>query len=271
MKKNDAVIFRHDIKYEDGWEQKHYLLISDLHIDSEHCDRGLLKKLLDEAKAKNATILIFGDLFDMMGGKWDKRTSKGDIKSVYKVEEYFDAVIEEVAEFLKPYAQNIGMISKGNHEITVLKHHETNVINRLIYRLGEHIEAGDYSGFIKFFFSTNAGQRQSKTLYYTHGSGGNSPVTKGVIKTNRRSANIDADFFVSGHIHQGWNVSHSRKKLNDACRIVEYDQEHIQLGTFKDTSTWEETKEFSAPVKGGYWLTFTGSTRTLTHEIKRAK
>jgi hypothetical protein len=64
--------------------------------------------------------------------------------------------IEEGAEFLKPYAQNIGMISKGNHEITVLKHHETNVINRLIYRLGDHIEAGDYSGFIKFFFSIYA-------------------------------------------------------------------------------------------------------------------
>ena len=269
MRKNDAIVFRHDLN---GWDGKKYLLVSDLHLDSKECDRDLVKKVFDEALREDATILMFGDIMDLMGGKMDRRTNKGHIKSAYQVAEYFDAVIEEVAEFLRPYAKNIGMMSMGNHEYTVIKHHETNPLRNLIYRLGPHIELGDYTGFIRFFFEDekNNSNRSSKTLYYTHGSGGNSPVTKVVIQTNRRASTIEADLFVSGHIHQGWNVSHSRVKLNDQCVIKTFDQEHIQLGTFKDSGEWEKGKGFGSPVKGGYWLEFGGNGKIST-EIRRAK
>jgi len=267
MRKNDAVIFRHTPGGE-NWH-KDYLLISDIHIDSKDCDRDLLKRLLDEAKAKDATVLIFGDLFDMMGGKYDPRTNKGHVASAYQVAEYFDAVVDDAYNFLSPYSGNIGMISLGNHEYSVIKRHETNPIKNLIYRLGEHIEYGEYDGFIRFYFEIMK-HSTSRTMYYTHGTGGNSPVTKGVIQTNRRAANIDADFFVSGHIHQGWNVPHARIRLNEQCIANTYDQEHIQLGTFKNSGAWERSKGFTAPVKGGYWLTFSGVKHTK-HEIRRAK
>jgi len=269
MRKNDAIIFRHSTK---GWPGKSYLLVSDLHLDSKDCDRDLVKRVFDEAVEKDATILMFGDVMDLMGGKFDTRTNKGHIKSAYQVAEYFDAVIEEVAEFLRPYAKNIGMMAMGNHEYSVIKHHETNPLRNLIYRLGDHIELGDYTGFVRFFFDGGTtGGRTSKTLYYTHGSGGNSPVTKGVINTNRRSSTIEADYFVSGHIHQGWNVSHSRIRLNEQCVVKTYDQEHIQLGTFKDSGEWEQAKGFGSPVKGGYWLEFTGYAKAVKDEIRRAK
>jgi UDP-2,3-diacylglucosamine pyrophosphatase LpxH len=49
------------------------LMISDVHFDNPKCDRKLLKKHLDEAKRRNAKVLINGDLFDLMQGKNDKR------------------------------------------------------------------------------------------------------------------------------------------------------------------------------------------------------
>lgn len=43
-----------------GKERARYLLISDVHFDSVHCDRDLLTKHLDQALAMNAGVLISG-------------------------------------------------------------------------------------------------------------------------------------------------------------------------------------------------------------------
>ena len=93
-------------------------------------------------------------------------------------------------------------------------------------------------------------------MYYTHGSGRNSPVTMDVIKTNRRQVSIDADIYVSAHIHQSWNVTKARIKLNEQNKIVRTVQEHIQLASFKNHGKWENAKEFGAAPLGGYWLEF---------------
>ena len=68
-------------------------LLSDLHIDSKHTDKKKVKKLLDEAKEAGSLICIFGDLLDVMGGKYDKRTLKGDIKKEHSEDNYLNCVI----------------------------------------------------------------------------------------------------------------------------------------------------------------------------------
>lgn len=148
MRKNDAIVFRHDLN---GWDGKKYLLVSDLHLDSKECDRDLVKKVFDEALREDATILMFGDIMDLMGGKMDRRTNKGHIKSAYQVAEYFDAVIEEVAEFLRPYAKNIGMMSTLLHE--ALHHH----LFHNLGQTGEHDEevVAHISNFMTSFILEN--------------------------------------------------------------------------------------------------------------------
>ena len=56
-------------------EKARYLFLSDVHFDSTHCDRDLLTKHLDEALAMNASVLVFGDWFDLMQGMYDPRRS----------------------------------------------------------------------------------------------------------------------------------------------------------------------------------------------------
>lgn len=58
-----------------GWEQ-YFLLSSDHHFDSTHCDRSLLKEFFDKAKERKAKHLIFGDMFDLMQGRDDSRRNK---------------------------------------------------------------------------------------------------------------------------------------------------------------------------------------------------
>ena len=268
MIKNDAIVYPHIIS--SGWE-KYYLLCSDIHYDSPECDRKMLKRHFDQAKERDASILIFGDIFDAMGGKHDPRTNKGSILPEYQQENYFDLLVDDAAKFFRNYKDNIKLLTMGNHEFSVTKHHETCLSRRLINETNPEIDYGRYTGFIRFKFQEKNSNRSSKVMYYAHGIGGSAPVTRGVIDTNRRGVNFDADFFVSGHKHTSWNVPISRTKLSDSNKVINYDQEHIQLGTYKDPGEWEKGKEFGAPIKGGYWLRFYLLNNKILYELIRAK
>ena len=260
-KQNDIFTARDALKRKDG-EQKWVLLISDIHYDSAKCDRKLLKKHLEQAKEKDADILMFGDILDMMGGKFDPRSSKADIRPEYQVKDYFDAVVRDAYKFFEPYKENIKFISYGNHEASVIKRQEIDPLKNLAYMLG--CEIGSYQGFIRFSFYRNDKLNSivgTKLLYYTHGSGGSAPVTRGVIKTNRRNATIQSDIFVSGHIHNEWVVNVPMVKVSQGGNIKKIDQTHISLGTYKDDSFssgagWSDMKEFPPPSMGGCWLRF---------------
>lgn len=122
------------------------------------------------------------------------------------------------------------------------------------------LNRGKYSGFIRFKFESSSGSgRKSVVLYYTHGGGGNSPVTKGVIKSARRQESVLADIFVSGHIHTDYMIERTMVKLNEQNIVKQFSVLHIQLGTYKNdflTGGWADHKEFAAPNMGGKWLNF---------------
>src|SRR5688572_23682139 len=82
-----------------GWEQR-YLLISDVHFDSPHCDRKLLTKHLEQAKAVGAGVLCIGDWFDAMGGKNDKRAHKSGVRAEDSRDNYFDSLVDSSADYL---------------------------------------------------------------------------------------------------------------------------------------------------------------------------
>jgi hypothetical protein len=279
-KLNDIHSLRVDYIRNSKWE-KWVLLVSDVHFDSVKCDRKLFKKHLDEAKEKDATVLIFGDFFDCMQGRFDPRSGKGDLRPEYNVKGYFDVIVKDAVKFLEPYKDNVRFISDGNHELSILSRQEVDLLGNLTDRLD--CERGNYNGFIKFMFeSTNkknnkSGGRSSTLLYYTHGSGGNSPVTRGVIKTNRRNATIQSDIFVSGHIHSEWVVNLPMVRVTDQGVIKKTEQTHISLGTYKDdsfsNSSWADTKEFPPPSMGGCWLRFyyDRNENTMEYETIRAK
>ena len=264
-RKNDAFLYRFDDCNKD-WSQD-FLFISDVHWDSIFCDRKLLFKHLDEAKERNARILIFGDFFDAMGGKYDPRTSKADIRQEYSTQHYFDDIIMDAAAQLKPYKHLIDMISEGNHETNVKKRHEVDL-------LGEHrglgmflnCFKGRYSGFIKFQFALNRSDGTYKVLYWTHGAGGNAMVTQGAINTNRRQESIIADWFVSAHIHTEFDMTRTRSRIDSHCNVRNEKIFHWQLASYYNpylSGGWGDHKEHRAPALGGRWLELSGHTTNI--------
>ena len=130
------------------------LLRSDAHHDNPHSDNRMEKRHLDEALEKKAFIIDNGDAFCAMQGKGDPRASKNDIKEEHTKGSYLDSLVSTYADFLEPYAQNIAIMEKGNHELSVYKHRETDLTERLVSllngRTGSHIKSGQIANWIGF-------------------------------------------------------------------------------------------------------------------------
>jgi len=188
------------------------LLMSDHHWDNPHCNRDLLKSHLDEAMKRDAPILINGDLFCLMQGKYDRRSNKDDILPEHAHGNYLDRIVETAIEWWLPYSNNLTVIGQGNHETAILRHHETNITERFVQGIKHAnpespICMGGYGGWIRVKYDLLHGVRGSHKIKYFHGHGGGGPVTKGVIQTNRRSASIDgADLIWTGHVHESWAI-----------------------------------------------------------------
>lgn len=241
------------------------LLISDVHFDSAYCERKLLKESLDMAVKKNAIIMFNGDFFDMMQSRNDKRGSKSNLRKEYLGDNYFDLVIQDAYEFLKPYAKNIAIMADGNHETAITKNYETNPLDRLCYVLrkeaGSKVEHTGYQSWVLINMSTDGGTgRTSYRIKLHHGSGGNARVTKGVIEHNRMSTYVDgADLIWLGHTHTQYCMHSTVERLFDrnGYEVKLEKVHHIRTGCWKQEykeGGWSVEKGFSPSEIGGYWV-----------------
>lgn len=248
------------------------LLRSDAHHDNPHSDNRMEKRHLDEAIERNAFIIDNGDAFCAMQGKGDPRASKNDIKKEHTKGSYLDSLVSTYADFLEPYAQNIAIMGKGNHELSVYKHRETDLTERLVSllngRTGSHIKSGQIANWIGFRVRHGGKNGRSKVLaktlwlYLFHGSGGGGPVTKGVIGANRMGVVLpDANLVATGHTHDHWFLPNARARITtDGTEYID-EQLHIKIPTYKNEYGVHDSgfhMEKGRPPKplGAVWLKF---------------
>ena len=199
-----------------GWE--HWVLLrSDAHHDSPKCNRKLEKQHLDEMVRRDGSWGDFGDLFDVMQGKYDPRRNLDEVRPEDKKGAYYNSIVRHAAEFLEPYAPRCLLLGKGNHETAALKHANVDLTSMLVGKLNEsdamreldrEVLIGGYGGWIRFVFRVHSTKGQQLRLRYFHGAGGTAPVTKGVGHTNRQAVFLpDANIVINGHNHNAYTLS----------------------------------------------------------------
>ena len=246
------------------------LLIGDAHWDNPKCDRELLQHHLDEASAINAPVLIGGDFFCAMQGKWDKRANKNDILPEHQTGSYLDALVATAAEWLEPYKSIIRLICRGNHETAILSHHETDLTERLVQSLkdrGGICEAGGYAGWVKFQLS-RGGEGKTKAqacgvfnLHYHHGFGGGGPVTMGKIDFNRYAMQVEYDILWAQHVHNTEIFDTRMAVLNQSHNVEHKARWHVRTPTYKEEyqdgfGGFHVEKGRGPRPLGGVWLEF---------------
>jgi UDP-2,3-diacylglucosamine pyrophosphatase LpxH len=258
------------------------LVVSDLHWDNAHCDRAALKRDLDEAVKRNAPILMIGDTFCLMQGKWDRRKDDSQMRPEHRGGNYFDRIVTTAADWFAPYARNIALITYGNHETSIIQHHETDILQRFDQALRDKCpqyrgHVGAYAGFLKIAVPRKEGPRTqdrkacSKTLAWHHGYGGGGEVTRGLIDNSRTRGQAFADIYVSGHIHRR-NLDENVITMLDQknMNILQLTQWFLRAGTYKredgshkgEMSGWHVEKGHTCRPMGGWWLPFRTSRTT---------
>jgi UDP-2,3-diacylglucosamine pyrophosphatase LpxH len=218
-----------------------FRFLSDLHLDSPYTDLKKVKKLFDEAKEKDYKIVIIGDLLDVMGGKFDRRTIKGDLRPEHNVDNYINKVCEDAADFLLPYIDNIALITAGNHEKEIDKRMECYLLEFIDLYI--HKKSGkslnwtqEYAGYIRLHAKRKNSQHSECTkIFFCHGKDGNATMSFGVLNVKRNASVIDADIMISGHVHKNYSVPLNRLFLNTKGVVRVKEQLHLQLGTSKES------------------------------------
>ncbi len=266
------------------------LLQSDQHWDNPHSDRVMMKNHLDQALDRGAAILSNGDTFDAMGGKYDKRSSKSNLRPEHQCDNYLDALVDTASDWFAPYAHNHIFFGVGNHEESIKTRWETDLIERLVCLLnsktGSSVYNGGFSSWTRFSFTGERKDRADKSqinqtivCHSDHGYGGSSPVTEDVIQHQRRSVYLpDADIVLSGHTHGAFTQERARVRLSKHGRVYHDVQTHIKIPSYKDDrgdgfGGWATTKGLPPKPIGAWWLRFYYCSRNakVLYETIRAK
>jgi len=252
----------HEVTCQSGQE---FLLVSDLHWDNPHCDRGLLKNHLDEAVKRNAAIILNGDTYCCMGGKYDRRADKSLIRPEHNTDRYFDAIVDTSVEWFAPYAKNILLIGYGNHETAIIKHGETDLLQRFVstinYATGSAIQVGGYGGTIDIRVLHDTIRGVNFVVHYYHGFGGGGVVSKGVIQDQRILAGTEGyDLTWMGHVHELYYHQNMVHRYDRSTKtLIQKPIHQLRTATYKEE--WDggymgfHTERGRGPKPlGGYWL-----------------
>lgn len=217
--------------------------LSDLHWDNPKTNRVLLKKQLDYCVKHKIPVFLNGDTFCLMQGKNDRRGTKSDVLPEHNTIKYFDAVVNTAVEWFAPYAHIIAGVGYGNHETAILKHQETDILERWVQLMNLthdcNIQLGGYGGWIIVKHRYGKGRSpHSFFVKYFHGSGGGGVVTKGAINLTRAKEMYENfDLFVMSHVHENWGRTDERDSILVSAKAARMIRKQIHLmitGTFKE-------------------------------------
>jgi predicted phosphodiesterase len=269
------------VKYPRGKEWWAFLA-TDVHWDNPRCERALFQKHLKEAKDRKACVIIAGDFFCAMQGKWDKRASKSALRpELAEKDEYLDALVDQATDWLEPFKDNLCVMGDGNHETSIKARHETDLLERLCARLrdrGSQVRHGGFSGWVRWMFNEPGGRvLESRKLFYHHGSGADPAVTKGQIEQERMASWVrGADVILLGHVHQDHYTKMRTVTLSQSNQIVKDTVHWLRAGTYQDDYGTGEAGYFAEKNRGprplgGWWLRFYLRNHQLKLEVTSAE
>jgi hypothetical protein len=164
------------------------------------------------------------------------------------------AIVDHAEELLAPYAEIIDVCGIGNHEEAWIRYGYSDPVALLIERLRSKnkkckIKHGSFWGYINTTFSVRGEKARHRLLYY-HGTGGDSPVTKGTIDFNRKGRNFGYDALTFGHKHNIAIVADQILDVTEGGRVVEKMQLNLQTGSYY--RNYKQIEADGDPLDYGY-------------------
>lgn len=250
-------------------ETQQFYFTSDVHRDSVYCNRKFFEQDMEESVDRRAGIFLIGDLNDAMQGRFDFRRDMSMLRPDHRRPDYYDYIVEDTIKGLSPYVEHLEFISPGNHELSVLKNANTYLSDRIVQGLNKlssrKITHGGYGGWIRVMIKEGTGRGGTIKIKYFHGAGGEAPVTRGAIQTNRQAVYLpDADIVINGHSHNSYVIPITRERIGNKGGLYFDTQYHIRtpgyMQSYGDGTTgWEVTRGGVPKPLGGAFIQITAT------------
>ena len=256
-----------------------WFLCSDLHIGSPSFDLKRWQRDMDAALKVGARVLFNGDVFDGIDFR-DKRYDASVLVPQLRGEKDLQGAVVRLAyEYISPYRDIVYVIGVGNHEEKWIGWNANDPVARLIERLNSDLETeksehrvrhGGIAGFIRTTFrlgERSDGKARScyHDLLYFHGSGGDSPVTRGSIDFYRKENQFLFDAVTMGHKHHRSFMDGVMIGVTSRGRLHFRERKSVQTGSYyinyrRTTQeqplaySYAESKHHSPKPHGGMFL-----------------
>jgi hypothetical protein len=250
------------------WQQE-YLLSSDRHHDNPHADHDLEERHLNQVVERNAGWLDGGDMSCLMAGRYDPRRARvGVMRSEHaEAADYIDSVVDAAGKFYgrEEWARRCVFLSRGNHEQSILKNNDTDVVARIAERMtllsGHRVRTSGYGGFVKFVVRIRK-QVHTLTLAHFHGSGGGGMMTFDTLRVRRQASFVDADILWCGHVHERWWLETAKYELRSEkglYRVGLTPVHHVRSGCYKAEGDdyyggWATERGMPPKPLGAVWM-----------------
>ena len=167
------------IPYEPG--QVFSFSMLETHFGAQLCDIEEYHRVMGlRSKDPNHYSLFVGDTCDLIMPRDEKRYQpSATVPSIMTRDDCLNAAEQYALEHLKPYAKNILLIAKGNHEMAIEKRSGYDITSGVVGALrdgGSPVMFGGICGFLKLAFipkGRKAGgrtdHRVTYTIFYHHG------------------------------------------------------------------------------------------------------
>ncbi len=240
------------------------------HFDSIRADVPMIRKHMQEALDEGAPIIKMGDTFDACNGRYDPRRNPEGVRPEFIGPDYLDRLVSEYSSFAKPFARNIALMGRGNHELSVMKHCDTDLISRTAERLrleGSPVITAGIGTWVICRMHVTTTTKISVPIYLYHATGGLvGGAAKGVAGALRRGAVLpEAAVLISGGSHTEWQTTVARERLNEKTgRLYTDEQVHFAISSYRHDWSPEgprpsfHSQEGRLPRSiGGSWLELT--------------
>ena len=240
-------------------------LVFDAHFDSRACRLDLLRSHLGQAAEEGAPIVFGGDTFDAQGGHWHPGRTLDGVKDEFRGPDYLDRLVNGFVDVAGPVAEHVVFMGRGNHELTIARNNNTDLIERSAERLrqlGSEVVTGGIGGWILCRLRVTKTTKLVVPIYYHHGTGAGGLAAR----VTRRAAMLpEAAVVITGHTSDEYIITVCRDRIAPRTgRIFQDEQLHVASPGYAATYDPEESSFHSrqerqpSPV-GGTFLELTTS------------
>lgn len=192
-----------------GKKPIHILPLFDIHLGALACNEEALRRSLDRIYSGPRVYTIGGGDYAEYITKSDKRFDIGSLAPWMVTKESLSdparAQTERIIEYFKPISKKfLGLIS-GNHEGSIYKYHERDVLGEVCRGIGRPELAMGYEGWLVLnFYETERSVTPDHviTIRLHHGFGGGKGEGAPMIAMQTMMFTNAADLTLMGHIHR---------------------------------------------------------------------